>query len=336
MRMIRSDSPSDALLAGMRVRARTRRSPAIRRTTLAATIVASVTVLVGLIGGAAASVAAQASREVSGLVEVTASSEVDSRDSKSAVAQCPAGKSVVGGGAMAHSAGVGQDRLALVSVRPSSNVDGRGTDGYVGAAAEVSPHAPGEWWVDAYAMCADASSLDDWHIVTNSTDLTSEAVQRIAAVCPSGQRVLGSGARIATLVPGEGDVVLHAARASAPGDIVRAQGHEDADGFSGQWRLTAYAICARPPAGYHIVTSESPSRDSEPFKQAVAFCGLRKLLSGGAAVSSLAPGNISLDRIILLGPIGSPNHLQVQAWENIPTSHDWDFIVARAICVDGT
>jgi hypothetical protein len=221
-----------------------------------------------------------------------------------------------------------------VTVRPTSNVDGNGTHGYVAAAAEVPPHAPGGWSVDAYAMCAEASSLDDWHIVTKSTDLTSDPVQRIAAVCPSGQRVLGNGARIATLVSGEGDVALQVARASATGDIVRAQGHEDADAFFGQWRLSDYAICASPPAGYHIVTRESPSRDSEPFKQAVAFCGPVNLLSAGAATSSLAPGNISLDRIVLLGPIGSPNHLQGQAWENTHTSEDWDFIIARAICID--
>ncbi len=257
--------------------------------------------------------------------------EISSRSPKSAVAKCPAGKKVVGGGGWTmEETSTAPDRLTLTQLEPKDDVDGLGTDGYIASAAETSPGVSGNWWVQAYVFCADAISVSGWHINADFTDTTSDPRQQMAVGCdnPATQRVIGTGARIAVSAGFEGQVVLQVARASGPGDITRAQSHEDADGYTGTHWLGAYAICMNTPQGYSVATGESTERLSETHKIAFAGCGGKQLLSAGAAITDVAPGNVSL-QVVFPG-----SNVEAFAVENTPTSLNWDFIIARGICVD--
>jgi len=118
------------------------------------------------------------------------------------------------------------------------------------------------------------------------------------------------------------------ARASGTGDIARAQAHEDADGFTGNWSVVSYAVCVQPPAGYEVVYASSDERLSETNKVATALCpGTKRVHGAGGAITKVAPGNVSLQAVV---PIGE--RVQAIAVENTPTDESWDFIVAQAIC----
>ena len=243
---------------------------------------------------------------------------------------CPPGKRVIGGGGWVQEIGPITRKPALTQLRPLEQYNGP-RDAYMVTAAETTPGTTGDWWVQAYAMCANP--LPGWHIVQATTTQSSQPMQATAAVCPSGERVIGTGARVSTSTGDNayvGEVVLQVARPSGPGDIARAQAHEDANDFPLPWSVTAYAICVAPPPGYQIVFAESPARDSESTKLAFAPCpGGKRLHSSGAAITNVAPGNVSLQGIF---PDLDGGETQALAVENTPTNVDWDFIVATAIC----
>jgi hypothetical protein len=281
--------------------------------------------------GGSVRVGAQTAPVVSGVERVLSVSLVDSEPVKSAFARCPDGKAVVGGGATASTEFLGADpeRLTLTQLQPTTNIDGQGGDAYVVSAAETSPGVSGDWGVAAYAICADSESVPGWEIVTAHTTTSSAEMQSQAAVCPSGKSVLGTGASVSH---NGGQVRLQVARSSDPGDIARAQAHEQAGGYPRRWSLAAYAICANTPTGYQVVTGPSDEAASEQWKFATAICPEDKqMLSPGAAITDIAPGHVSLQVVfpdILLRAV------HVRAVENTPLNNGWDRIIARGICVD--
>jgi len=251
-------------------------------------------------------------------------SQTNSLSPKTMVVLCPPGKRVIGGGGWVQEIGDKTHRLALTQLRPVRLFTST-QDGYAVTAAETTPGTTNNWWVQAYAICADP--LPGLHIVAATTNPSSSAVQATAAVCPAGQRVIGTGGRIST---SGGEVVLQVARASRPGDIARIQAHEDADGYASNWYVTSYAVCVNTPARYEVVSKESTQRESETEKIALATCPPNTYLHGsGAAITNTAPGNVSLQGIY---PYSEARQTQALAVENTPTSQNWDFIVATAIC----
>lgn len=302
-----------------------------RRVALAGGIVGALLVTGGPGVAGPAPAGAQTATTVRGLEKVSSPVETNSSSFKSAVAKCPSGKSVVGGGGWAHTLGnAEQERLTLTELRPSADVDGFGTDGYVASATETSPGVGGDWWMQAYALCADPSSLPGWNINPSYSPYSSSSMKAEEVGCDnSGQRVIGTGARIAY---GSGQVGLQVARVSGPGDITRAQAHEDVSGYAGSWYLAAYAICVDTPSGYQVVSGESDGRASETYKLASAGCPIGKqMLSSGAAISNVAPGNATLQVVY---PYNDLRTMQALAYENTPTSLSWDFIIARGVCVN--
>ncbi|MEI4234473.1 hypothetical protein [Roseovarius sp. D22-M7] len=293
--------------------------------------------------------AAEATSSITGLERVfSPQPSGDSQSPKSALAQCPSDKQVIGGGGWVHAVtrpqenlglpessselaeapnvaqaeGAGGERLVLTQLEPYQ-------DGYQVTAAELAPGTDVDWWVQAYAICADAGSLSGQQVVSSATPLSSQSAQQAIAVCPEGKRTIGSGARINAP---EDKVVLQVARSSGPGDIVRAQGSAAPDGINRDWNVVAFAICVDPPPGYEIVYGESDERESEASKLAVAECpGNKRLHGAGAAITTDAPGNASLQ---LIYPFDDLRRVQAFAVENTPTDQNWDFIVAQAICAD--
>jgi hypothetical protein len=258
----------------------------------------------------------------------------NSASPKTAVAYCPVNQRVIGGGGVVSQADDHDPPPVLTGLRPVRLHGAVTTDAYVVTAAEVpTPRQTVKWSLRAHAMCADP--LAGRHIISHRTSLSPLPKQATAAVCPNGERVIGTGGRISAPA-GEaaldGRVVLQAARPSGSGDIARVQAH--ANGYPGTWSVTAYAICAPPPAGYQVLFAESLSWQSEPDKTAGILpgdaCPLGTLLhSSGAAISSIAPGSVSLLSIF---PSTEGRRTVARAVENTPTPLNWDFIVATRIC----
>lgn len=164
----------------------------------------------------------------------------DSRPVKQAIARCGPGEQVVGGGAIIDDFFGFQ--VVLTELRP---FDGGGQpDGYVATAQEPAAGFTGGWQFGAIALCA--SPVAGHVIVSDTTDLNSSTFKANAAVCPAGKLVTGTGSRIDNA---GGQVGLHLNRSSGPRDISRSSARERANGYSGDWSLTSYAICANPIAG---------------------------------------------------------------------------------------
>ena len=117
--------------------------------------------------------------------------------------------------------------------------------------------------------------------VTKVSASNSNTNKQIAAVCPTGKRVLGGGAEI---VNGQGQVVLQQLqpRRTATDDRFVVGAREDGGGFAGAWRLRAFAICADPLPGQQIIVSTAP-RSSDPQQSIVGLCptGQREVGFGG-------------------------------------------------------
>jgi hypothetical protein len=196
-------------------------------------------------------------------------------------------------------------------------------DAYLVTAAETTPGITANWRVRAFVICVNHSQSQ--HIVTASTGYSSSPVKSITAACPKGFAVWGTGA---VINPVNGQVVLQVARVSGPGDIARAQAHEDVDGYSGNWGLTAFAVCGGRTAGYSVILAASLARLSESVKTASATCPVGSvLLSAGGALSSAAPESVSLQYAY-----PSSNAAIANGVENLLTPENWDFVVAAAIC----
>ena len=57
--------------------------------------------------------------------------------------------------------------------------------------------------------------------------------------------------------------------------------------YTGNWQVTAFAVCASKPDGYKIEPPATSAHNSSPFKTAAAVCtGGRKVIGTGAAVSA--------------------------------------------------
>ncbi|MBE1484396.1 hypothetical protein [Plantactinospora soyae] len=265
---------------------------------------------------------------VTGIEKVTSPlSSIDSQQTHTVRAECPAGKWVTGGGGWAFSvAAADSAKVTLVELRPEHRTDGT-RDGFVVTGSETTAAMTGDWWVQAYAICASPSGLAGYGLVTTRNPATSSPVELEARAGCGTRRAIGGGARIVN--PGR-DVALQVARASGTGDIFRASAHEDADGYSGNWTVDAYAVCVNRPAGYQVVTTASTQGDSESEKIAFARCPAGTRVHGaGAAISDAAPGGVSLQVVY---PSNALDNVEAFAVENTPVSQDWDFIVAQAIC----
>ena len=308
----------------------------LRRRTTTRTAVAGVALgsLLTVAASTAAPAGAQSAPVVQGLVKVQSPAISNSNRYKTEVATCPGSKKVVGGGGWTMTTDPDEEEsVALTRLEPSDNVDGAGADGYIATAAETQPGVGGDWWVQAYALCADASSVPGWDINAAYTTTASDPKQQLSVGCDNaGQKVIGTGARIGINALGQGEVVLQQAAALFTGLRARAQAQEDGTGYAGQWWLGAYAICASTPSGYEVVTGGSAQAQSETSKWVEASCSSgNQLLSAGAFTTVDVPPNISLQTVY---PRSNLRQLEAYAVENTPTSLSWGVFSVRGICVD--
>lgn len=220
-------------------------------------------------------------------------------------------------------------RMALTRLQPVERLDGT-RDGYVASAAETPPGTFGDWYLVAYAMCADKNALDDYNydVIYKTTSASLDPNQDTAADCPGAQVVLGTGAGIGISANNAGKAVLQIARASADGAIARAEAHANSNDTS-VWAVAAFAVCVDRLPGYEVKGERSEEELSESVRYAKAECsaGRRVLHGAGGAITNVAPGTVALQVVY-------PGYrwAEVYAVENTPTTQNWDFTVAQAIC----
>lgn len=221
---------------------------------------------------AVAAVPTPASAAVPGLVYVRAITSFDSNVYKSVRLFCPPGTVVIGGSFDLQGA---EGAIVLDDFIPSP------TDLLVGAGEIVGPGEPSDgtpasWQVVALAVCA--SPPPGYSIVTQTSDFSRAADRTVGALCPPGTRRLGAGASLSN---GWGQVSISELwmNNGANGQTA-VVARSDADGYSGSWSVTAYAICADPLPGW-IVTVANSATDSQSHKSEATGC-----LSGQAVIGA--------------------------------------------------
>ncbi|MEV4664454.1 hypothetical protein AB0J85_21200 [Micromonospora echinofusca] len=164
-----------------------------------------------------------------GLVMVSGSSAPSFGTSNWFEKSCPAGKHAIGvGGAVV---GAANSEVVLEDLRIHQK-------SVVVAGAEDGTGFAGSWWLDATAICADP--LPGEQRVIDDSAYSSAATRSITATCPAGKRVHGVGGEI---LGGDGQVRLTQMRATTS-TTVTVSAAEDEDGFSSNWKVRAYAVCA--------------------------------------------------------------------------------------------
>jgi hypothetical protein len=229
---------------------------------------------------------------------------------KQVVAHCPTGKRIFDGGASIDDLGL--NRAFFFRLEPIRDVKG---DYYIAMAAANG--ISGNWSISAYAICGnDVPGLGYYP----STSLSSSATFRAwSSRCPAGKRVVGTGA---TVQDNRGEVGIQMTRASGPLDIARATARDDANGYSGTWRLTSIAMCANADA----VVFHPPASAISTQQGASVNCPLGTWVSGAGGGGSLTDSG----PFWLRGLLTAPDLRSVRAYmTGVPATG----MVAQAICV---
>jgi hypothetical protein len=100
-------------------------------------------------------------------------------------------------------------------------------------------------------VAAPAQAIPGLVRVAATSANDSSSPKSVSAVCPAGTVVLGGGGQITN---GAGQVLLTALEPVNASNSYHARGHEDDDGYNGNWQVTAYAMCARAPAGLQYMS----------------------------------------------------------------------------------
>jgi hypothetical protein len=230
---------------------------------------------------------------VSGLTRVTRSSASNSRTLKQIAVACPAGTWVVGGGGTVVN---GRGQVVLQRLEPQHTATG---DRFVVGAREDGTGFAGSWRLSAHALCADP--LPGQQITSNPLLASSDPVQSQLAFCPSGQAQIGYGGRVDN---GAGQV--HVTELfdffGPPVGVTFLRAREDADGYTGSWGVTPFAVCVDTAAAAGFVSVATVSPTNSANKSAVVSCpaGTQVHSAGGALLGGsiqLASSSLIIDQI---------------------------------------
>jgi hypothetical protein len=132
-----------------------------------------------------------------------------------------------------------------------------GSDTFYAAAIEIGDYDE-DWRVHAYAMCANQPGGLEY--VSFATGANSDSFKTATATCTGSKRVISAGARI---INGDGQVMLDDMAPNGPLTSVTATAYEDDTTYSGNWSLSAYAVCANPLPGLEFRTDSDLPSDSD-------------------------------------------------------------------------
>lgn len=287
---------------------------------LASMAVAAIEVA-GVQVGVQALTAAPAAAAVNAQV-YTAESLRNSEANKFAAARCPADKSLLGGGGRMF---FGEGGVVLGTLYPFFDSSG---DGYFAGAHERTGGYSGSWYVRAYAICGDKRS--DLEIVSsfNNTPIGSRS-KSTTARCPNGKYVVGTGG----VAGGAPDVSFESVYPGYQlGQALRVNATEDATDdvpIPPNFGVTAYAICAYPPAGYELVSEVSAQGPADGHGVGARCPQGKTALSAGVGNSYAGDGA----RVDSLYPLTTANNssgvTRAQRWTS--SSQSW-YLYADAIC----
>ena len=200
---------------------------------------------------------------------VSALSASDSLPTKSATATCPEGKRILGGGGFITG---GDRRVQFTRLQPNGS-----SDTYVATATEIGDYA-GNWRISAYGICGEAPAgleYRSFHSFSNSDE-----VKVGTAHCSNGKMALGTGARTEG---GDGQVIIEDIYVPAALQSVTVTTVEDSTGYSGNWSMWSYAVCANPVAGLERRSTVSVSDSKD--KAVGVSCGAKKVHGVGGRIT---------------------------------------------------
>jgi hypothetical protein len=136
-------------------------------------------------------------------------------------------------------------------------------------------------------LASQAEAVPGLQRSTRTSVSDSSTSKTVTIRCPAGKRVLGGGG---TVTGGRGQVVLERLEPAqtATDDRFVVGAREDGTGYSRNWQLTAYALCANPLPAYAILPSTSGSPSSNSPQSTISFCigqtevGFGGRINGGA------------------------------------------------------
>jgi hypothetical protein len=166
----------------------------------------------------------------------------------------------------------------------------RRTARFVAAFAVAAALAPG---------VASASTVQGVHLVEGHSQFDSDFFKPARAYCAENERVIGGGARI-TEENGGVNAALTALKPvrlidHGTRDAYVVTAAETTTGTTGRWMVEAFAMCAKPLPGLHIVPSDPMPPSSEPMQATAAVCPAGEVVIGsGGTVSAGAEGQVVL------------------------------------------
>ena len=280
---------------------------------------------------AAPSVAAPASVELTG-VRVYSSVSVgglNSTSTRTATARCPQGQRVLGGGAkvLSPNGGSAYGNALLQALIP-------GPSTYFAQAVEKRNGYSGDWALSAYAVCAPVPASLGVEIVSRNSDDSLEFippfeyVNDVAAPCPAGKRIIGTGGILGGVT---GGVSFQQIRPNQQGAYSFVQGVLEAGLGGTRFTVTAYAICAYPIQGWHVVIDGTDYNNARLQVTSVECPEGEQIIGGG-----LTKGDgMGYARVETMWPLGSPFQ-KLSVIGGIPDpygTYDWN-LAAWAVCVD--
>jgi hypothetical protein len=150
--------------------------------------------------------------------------------------------------------------------------------------------------------------------VFRTSDTNSVSPKSATVNCPPGKQVIATGARI-NISPGPGQVVIDDITPNASLSSVFVTGYEDTDGFTGDWSVTAVAVCADPLPGLHRVSLTNGPNTDDP-KTAQPECpGSQQVIGQGAEITG-GTGRVTLEA--MPGPFPGSNRSHATAFPDAP------------------
>jgi hypothetical protein len=245
-----------------------------------------------------------------GGLELVAVTSASSSANKSVVAPCPGSKRLLGtGGEIASPNG----QVLLDGLLPDAGL----TQATVNALEDETGNA-GSWTLTAYAICSNpVAGLER---VSVSDPLSSPASRIVVAPCPPGKALLSANG---TIDSANGQIVLDAMFPDPALTTAGIAAFEDDTGNSGNWTLTAHAICAAAARRLSVTTD----RDLTGENGRGSNCGLGEHATGVGAELTGGLADVWL-RALELREAGV---LGIAAADETGVSHAYEFAV-HAIC----
>ncbi len=196
-------------------------------------------------------------------------------------AVCPFGTVPTGGGGRLNSSSTARGYVALDRLEPTNT-------GFIAGMREAVPYA-GNWTVTAEAVCAPEPL---GRVVVSATG----ALGQLGVTVGCGfKSVIGMGGRVNN---GFGDVLLDQITPTSDLKFVTVRAAVVPGGNATNSTVTAFAVCAYPPAGLELVgASAVAASDSSSAKTAAKDCPAGKALYSAAVATFNGAGQVFLSSV---------------------------------------